>query len=74
VNSVAKTRHPGPESSGTAPLDWKEVWYTNCPVVSASNVDEALGWAREEFKKVGARYAFFRSNPLNDRYARENPL
>jgi hypothetical protein len=28
---------------GTAPLNWKEAWYTNCPVVSDSNVDEALG-------------------------------
>jgi hypothetical protein len=26
-------------TAGTAPLDWKEVWYTNCPVMSAGNVD-----------------------------------
>jgi ABC-type nitrate/sulfonate/bicarbonate transport system substrate-binding protein len=49
-------------------LNWKEVWYTNCPVVSASNVDESLGWVREEFKKIGVRYAYFRSTPLNDWY------
>jgi ABC-type nitrate/sulfonate/bicarbonate transport system substrate-binding protein len=54
--------------SGTAPLNWKEAWYTNCPVVSASNVDESLGWVREEFKKIGVRYAYFRSTPLNDWY------
>ena len=53
---------------GTVPLDWKEVWYTNCPVVSASNVDEALGWVREEFKKIGVKYAFFRSVQANDWY------
>ena len=53
---------------GTAPLNWKEVWYTNCPVVSASNVDESLGWVREELKKVGVKYAYFRSTPLNDWY------
>ena len=30
------------------PLNWKEVYYTNCPLVSASNVDQELGWTREE--------------------------
>jgi hypothetical protein len=34
-------------------LDWKEVYYTNCPLVSASNVDQELGWTREEYKKIG---------------------
>jgi ABC-type nitrate/sulfonate/bicarbonate transport system substrate-binding protein len=52
----------------TVPLDWKQLWYTNCPVVSASNVDEALGWTREELKKVGVRYAYFRSVRENDWY------
>ena len=37
----------------TVPLDWKEVYYTNCPLVSASNIDQELGWTREEFKKIG---------------------
>jgi ABC-type nitrate/sulfonate/bicarbonate transport system substrate-binding protein len=53
---------------GTVPLNWKEMWYTNCPVVSASNVDEALGWTREEFKKIGVKYAYFRSVRENDWY------
>jgi hypothetical protein len=52
----------------TAPLNWNEVWYTNCPVVSARNVDEALGWIREEFKKIGVKYAYFRSVQANDWY------
>jgi ABC-type nitrate/sulfonate/bicarbonate transport system substrate-binding protein len=43
------------------PLNWKEVYYTNCPLVSASNVDQELGWTREEFKKLGVSYAFMRS-------------
>ena len=48
----------------TVPLDWKEVWYTNCPVVSASNVDEALGWTRDEFRELGVKYAWGRNlNP-----------
>jgi hypothetical protein len=59
-------RQAAPAQSGTAPLNWKEVWYTNCPVVSASNVDESLGWVREEFKKAGVKCAYFRSSPLND--------
>jgi hypothetical protein len=36
-------------------LDWKEVFYTNCPLISASNVDQELGWTREEYKKIGVK-------------------
>jgi hypothetical protein len=36
------------KQSGTVPLDWNEVYYTNCPLVSASNVDQELGWTKEE--------------------------
>jgi len=36
--------------------------------VSASNVVEALGWTREEFKKIGVKYAYFRSVRENDWY------
>jgi len=52
----------------TVPLNWKEVWYTNCPLVSASNIDQELGWTREEFKKIGVKYAYFRSVRENDYY------
>ena len=51
-----------------APLNWKEVWYSNCPLVSASNVDEGLGLTKQEFKKIGVKYAYLRSTPLNDWY------
>jgi ABC-type nitrate/sulfonate/bicarbonate transport system substrate-binding protein len=44
------------------------VYYTNCPLVSASNVDQELGWTREEFKKIGVKYAFLRSRAENDWY------
>jgi hypothetical protein len=44
----------------TVPLNWKEVYYTNCPLVSASNVDQELGWTREEYKKIGVHYSFLR--------------
>ena len=37
----------------TVKLNWKEVYYTNCPLVSASNVDQELGWTREEYKRKG---------------------
>ena len=30
------------KKSSSVPLDWKEVYYTNCPMVSASNVDQEL--------------------------------
>jgi ABC-type nitrate/sulfonate/bicarbonate transport system substrate-binding protein len=49
-------------------LNWKEVYYTNCPLVSASNVDQELGWVREEFKKIGVKYSFLRSVRENDWY------
>jgi len=52
----------------TRKLDWKEVYYTNCPLVSASNVDQELGWTREEFKKIGVKYGFLRSVRENDWY------
>ena len=52
----------------TVQLDWKEVYYTNCPLVSASNIDQELGWTREEFKKLGVKYAFLRSVRENDYY------
>lgn len=52
----------------TVPVDWKEVYYTNCPLVSASNVDQELGWTKEEYKKIGVKYAFLRSTRGNDWY------
>ena len=45
----------------TVPLNWKEVYYTNCPLVSASNVDQELGWTKEEYAKIGVDFAYFRS-------------
>ncbi len=54
--------------SDTVPLDWNEVYYTNCPLVSASNVDQELGWTREEYKKIGVEYAFLRSRRENNWY------
>jgi ABC-type nitrate/sulfonate/bicarbonate transport system substrate-binding protein len=50
------------------PLNWKEVWYTNCPLISASNVDQELGWTREEYKKLGVKYDYFRNTRENDFY------
>jgi len=49
-------------------LDWSEVYYTNCPLISASNVDQELGWTKEEYKKIGVKFAYFRSRAENDWY------
>ena len=49
-------------------LNWKEVYYTNCPLVSASNVDEGLGLTKKEFKKIGVKFAYMRSTPETDWY------
>jgi ABC-type nitrate/sulfonate/bicarbonate transport system substrate-binding protein len=56
------------KKSSTVPLNWKEVYYTNCPLVSASNVDQELGWTREEYKKIGVHYSFLRSRRENNWY------
>ncbi len=56
------------KKSTTVPLRWDEVYFTNCPMVSANNVDQELGWCREEFKKIGVEYAYFRSRPENNWY------
>ncbi|MGB5244303.1 MAG: hypothetical protein WBN50_11845 [Lutimonas sp.] len=69
---VAKSKAVITTVSGTitsrVPLNWKEVWYTNCPMVSANNIDQELGWCREEFKKIGIEYDYFRHAPENDWY------
>ena len=49
-------------------VDWKEFYYTNCPLVSASNVDQEIGWVKEEFKKIGITYRYLRSTRENDWY------
>ena len=49
-------------------VDWKEFYYTNCPLVSPSNVDQEIGWVKEEFKKIGIAYKFLRSTTENDWY------
>jgi len=50
------------------PLDWKEVYYTNCPLISASNVDQELGWTKSEYKKIGVNYQYLRARKENDWY------
>jgi len=52
----------------TVPLDWKEVYYTNCPLVSASNVDQELGWTKEIYKKMGISYLYLRAKEENNWY------
>jgi ABC-type nitrate/sulfonate/bicarbonate transport system substrate-binding protein len=49
------------KQAATVELDWSEVYYTNCPLISASNVDQELGWVKEEYSKIGIEYAYFRS-------------
>jgi len=52
----------------TVKLDWKEVYYTNCPLVSASNVDQELGWTKEIYKKMDVQYLYLRARKENDWY------
>ncbi|MCD6136120.1 ABC transporter substrate-binding protein [Candidatus Bipolaricaulota bacterium] len=52
----------------TAPLKWNEFFFTNCPVVSAGNIDVGLGWAAADFRAAGIDYGYLRSRPENDMY------
>ena len=54
--------------AATVPLNWKEVFYTNCPLISASNIDQELGWTGEEFRKLGVDFSYFRSRRGNNWY------
>jgi len=52
----------------TVPLNWNEVYYTNCPLISASNVDQELGWTKEIYKKMGVQYLYLRAREENNWY------
>jgi ABC-type nitrate/sulfonate/bicarbonate transport system substrate-binding protein len=54
--------------AATVPLDWKEVFFTNCPMVSANNIDQELGWCKTDFKVIGVDYSYFRSRRGNNWY------
>ena len=60
--------HGTQETHARCRSNWNEVYYTNCPLVSASNVDQELGWTKEEYKKIGVKYAFLRSRAENNWY------
>ena len=66
--SAATMTEPALKKLSTVPLDWNEVYYTNCPLVSASNVDQELGWTKEQYKKIGIEYRYLRSRAENDWY------
>jgi len=66
---VAAQQTSGATQKGkTAPLNWKEVFFTNCPMVSANNIDQELGWCKTDFKAIGIDYSYFRSRRENDWY------
>ncbi len=64
---MPKTIVQGKELS-TVALDWKEVYFTNCGMVSANNIDQELGWCKTDFKAIGVDYSYFRSRRENDWY------
>ena len=52
----------------TVPLNWKEVFYTNCPMTTANNIDQELQWCKHDFKQIGIDYDYFRSRRGNNWY------
>jgi ABC-type nitrate/sulfonate/bicarbonate transport system substrate-binding protein len=64
----AQQASAGVKKGNTVALNWKEVFFTNCPMVSANNVDQELGWCKTDFKAIGIDYSFLRSRRENDWY------
>ena len=62
------------KKSTTVPLNWKEVWFTNCPRVSPNNVDQELGGCREEFKKICVESTYFRHRNREEMQSRDRRL
>ena len=67
TDTEEKTREQA-RTFSTVPLRWDEVYYTNCPMVSANNVDQELGWCKTDFKRTGVDYSYFRSRRETDFY------
>ena len=67
TDTEEKTREQA-RTFSTVPLRWDEVYYTNCPMVSANNIDQELGWCKTDFKRTGVDYSYFRSRRETDFY------
>jgi len=52
----------------TVPLNWKEVYYNQLSTGFGSNVDQELGWTKEEYKKIDINYLYLRARAENDWY------
>ena len=59
--TLAQSAEAAEKKATVVDLKWDEVYYTNCPLVSASNVDQELGWVKEEYARIGVDFAYFRS-------------
>ena len=64
----AQQASAGGKKGSTVALNWKEVYFTNCPMVSANNIDQELGWCKTDFKAIGIDYSYFRSRRETDWY------
>ncbi len=54
--------------TSTIDLRWDEVYFTNCAMGSANNIDQELGWCKTRFKSMGIDYSYFRSRRETDWY------
>ncbi len=59
-------------SIGQATDKLEQVWFTRCPVPTASGVAHALGWLREEFERDGIRVDALQDVPLALRGQRDD--
>ena len=62
----AQQASAGARKGKTVALNWKEVFFTNCPMVSANNIDQELGWCKTDFKKIGQDFMLSHGYIKND--------
>jgi ABC-type nitrate/sulfonate/bicarbonate transport system substrate-binding protein len=69
MRAAAQEQAAAPLHKGRkVPLNWNEVWFTNCPMVSANNIDQELQWCKTDFKHKGINYDYFRAREETDWY------
>ena len=59
-------RFEAPESPLVQPAPVSELWYTRCPVPTASGIALELGWLAHEFDRLGIRLSSLRDSDAAD--------
>lgn len=57
-----------PDAESPVSVGAREAYYTICPVFSAANAAQELGWIEEEFRKIDAKLSYLRALPPEKGY------